>query len=41
MLNDYDSTFGRRSDTLVIGIQDNQLANNEFKKAAVQDVVEQ
>ncbi|CEP19522.1 hypothetical protein [Parasitella parasitica] len=37
ILNDYDSTFGRRSDTLVVGSQHDELANIELKKAATQD----
>ncbi|CAO3667493.1 unnamed protein product [Rhizopus stolonifer] len=37
IFNDYDSTFGRRSDTLVVGSQNDELSNIEFKKAAAQD----
>lgn len=37
ILNDYDSTFGRRADTLVIRNQYEELANIGFKKAAAQD----
>ena len=37
IFNDYESTFGRRSDTLIIGTQNDELANIEFQKAIVQD----
>jgi hypothetical protein len=37
--NEYESSFGRRTDTLVIGNQNEELANIEFKKAATQDNV--
>lgn len=33
IVNEYDTTFGRRSDLLVIGNDNDELANIEFKKA--------
>ncbi|ORE05473.1 hypothetical protein BCV72DRAFT_330987 [Rhizopus microsporus var. microsporus] len=33
ILNEYDPTFIRRSDTLLIGSRDDELSNIEFKKA--------
>ncbi|KAI8091294.1 uncharacterized protein B0P05DRAFT_577352 [Gilbertella persicaria] len=33
ILNEYDSPFGRRSDMLMIGGRNDELANIEFKKA--------
>lgn len=37
IFNDYESTFGRRSDMLVVGSKNDELSNIEFKKAAAQD----